>query len=111
MSKKVNRKVPKLRFSEFEGDWKILTIEEIASISSGGTPSRTESNYWNGDIPWITTGESSQSEIFDSLEKITQKGLENSSAKIFPKNTILMAMYGQGKTRGQVSLLRIDAAK
>lgn len=110
MSKKVNRKVPKLRFSEFEGDWKILTIEEVASISSGGTPSRAEPTYWNGDIPWITTSETSQSEIFDSLEKITQKGLENSSAKIFPKNTILMAMYGQGKTRGQVSLLRIDAA-
>lgn len=110
MSKKVNRKVPKLRFSEFEGDWKISTLEEIASISSGGTPSRTESTYWNGDVPWITTSETSQSEIFDSLEKITQKGLENSSAKIFQKNTILMAMYGQGKTRGQVSLLRIDAA-
>jgi type I restriction enzyme S subunit len=110
MGKKLKKNVPMLRFPEFKGSWKILTIEEIASISSGGTPSRAEPTYWNGDIPWITTSETSQSEIFDSLEKITQKGLENSSAKIFPKNTILMAMYGQGKTRGQVSLLRINAA-
>jgi type I restriction enzyme S subunit len=109
MSKKANKTVPKLRFPEFEGDWKISTIEEIASVSSGGTPSRTESTYWNGDIPWVTTSEISQAEIFDSVEKITQKGLENSSAKLFKKNTILIAMYGQGKTRGQVSILRIEA--
>lgn len=109
MSKKVNRKVPKLRFSEFEGDWQISTIEKIASVSSGGTPSRTEASYWDGDIPWVTTGEISQFEIFDTIEKITQKGLENSSAKIFNKNTLLMAMYGQGKTRGQIAILRIDA--
>ncbi|MFN5398943.1 MAG: restriction endonuclease subunit S [Pseudanabaena sp.] len=110
MGNRLKKNVPVLRFPEFKGSWKIATIEEIASISSGGTPSRAEPTYWNGDIPWITTSETSQSEIFDSLEKITQKGLENSSAKIFPKNTILMAMYGQGKTRGQVSLLRINAA-
>ncbi|MEG4028387.1 MULTISPECIES: restriction endonuclease subunit S [unclassified Microcoleus] len=109
MSKKANKTVPKLRFPEFEGDWKISTIEEIASVSSGGTPSRTESTYWNGDIPWVTTSEISQAEIFDSVEKITRKGLENSSAKLFKKNTILIAMYGQGKTRGQVSILRIEA--
>jgi type I restriction enzyme S subunit len=109
MSKKVNRKIPKLRFPEFEGDWNISTIEQIASVSSGGTPSRTESTYWNGDIPWVTTSEINQTEIFDSVEKITQKGLESSSAKLFKKNTILIAMYGQGKTRGQVSILRIEA--
>ena len=110
MSKKVRKLVPELRFSEFKGDWEIKSVEKIASVSSGGTPSRTKPTYWNGDIPWITTSETSQSEILDSVEKITKKGLENSSAKLFPKDTILMAMYGQGKTRGQVSLLRINAA-
>ncbi len=109
MGKKLKKNVPRLRFPEFRGDWKILTIEEIASVSSGGTPSRTEPSFWGGDIPWVTTREVGQPEIFDTTEKITPKGLENSSAKIFEKNTILMAMYGQGKTRGQVSILRIEA--
>jgi type I restriction enzyme S subunit len=109
MSKKLNKNVPALRFSEFEGGWEVSTIEEIASVSSGGTPSRTEPSFWDGDIPWVTTGEMSQTEIFDTTEKITQKGLENSSAKLFKKNTLLIAMYGQGKTRGQVSILRIEA--
>ncbi len=54
MSKKVNRKVPELRFPKFGDNWKISTIGEIASVSSGGTPSRTESTYWNGDIPSLT---------------------------------------------------------
>ena len=109
MKKKVKKLVPELRFSEFEGDWKKLSIKKIASVSSGGTPSRTEPTYWNGDIPWVTTSEIGKSEIFDSTEKITKKGLENSSAKLFPKDTILIAMYGQGKTRGQVSVLKINA--
>jgi len=109
MSQKVKKRVPKLRFPEFVHDWEHLTIEEIASVSSGGTPSRSEPSFWNGDIPWITTSEISQAEIFDANEKITQKGLENSSAKIFKKNTLLIAMYGQGKTRGQVAILRIEA--
>lgn len=98
-----------IRFPKYNKNWEQLRIENIALVSSGGTPSRTEPAYWNGDIPWVTTSEIGDSEIFDSAEKITKKGLENSSAKIFKKNTILMAMYGQGKTRGQVSILRIDA--
>ncbi|MEH2296355.1 restriction endonuclease subunit S [Nostoc sp.] len=109
MGKKLKKNVPVLRFPDFEGDWEILTIEEIASVSSGGTPSRTEPSFWGGDIPWVTTSEISQTEIFDTAEKITRKGLKNCSAKIVEKNTILMAIYGQGKTRGQVSILRIEA--
>ena len=99
-----------IRFPKYNKNWKQLRIENVASVSSGGTPSRTEPAYWNGDIPWVTTSEIGDLEIFDTTEKITKKGLENSSAKIFKKNTILMAMYGQGKTRGQVSILRIDAS-
>ena len=109
MSKKVNKKVPRLRFPEFKDNWEQVTIEEIASVSSGGTPSRSEPSFWNGDIPWVTTSEIGQAEIYESVEKITKKGLENSSAKLFKKDTILLAMYGQGKTRGQVSILKIEA--
>lgn len=89
--------------------WSLSTIGKISKVASGGTPSRKNGNYWEGDIPWVTTAEVQFGTIFDTSEKITKVGLENSSAKVFPVNTILMAMYGQGKTRGQVAKLGIEA--
>jgi type I restriction enzyme, S subunit len=105
-------KVPKYRFPEFkkDGAWKIMTLGKISKITSGGTPNRSEDNYWNGDIPWISTTLIDFNTINGANEYITEVGLLNSSAKIFPKGTILMAMYGQGKTRGKVGVLGIDAA-
>lgn len=91
-------------------DWKLVQLGEIAQISSGGTPDRSQVRYWNGDIPWVTTGEIQFGTISDTAEKITEEGLQNSSAKLFPPGTLLMAMYGQGKTRGQVAILGIEAA-
>ncbi|HSX91372.1 MAG TPA: restriction endonuclease subunit S [Hydrogenophaga sp.] len=90
--------------------WKRVRLGDIARISSGGTPDRSEPRYWNGDIPWVTTGEIQFNTITDTAEKITAEGLKNSSAKLFPAGTLLMAMYGQGKTRGQVAKLGIEAA-
>lgn len=90
--------------------WKLSTIEDISSVSSGGTPSRKNTEYWGGDIPWATTAEVQFKTIYDTTEKITKNGLNNSSAKLYPINTILMAMYGQGKTRGQVAKLGIEAS-
>ncbi len=90
--------------------WHRSTLGEIARISSGGTPDRAEPSYWGGDVPWVTTGEIQFNTITDTAEKITQKGLENSSAKLFPPGTLLMAMYGQGKTRGQMAKLAIEAS-
>ncbi|WP_061706640.1 restriction endonuclease subunit S [Pseudenterobacter timonensis] len=90
--------------------WKLSTIEEVSNVSSGGTPSRKNDTYWNGNIPWVTTAEVQFKVIEDTSEKITEEGLANSSAKLFPVNTILMAMYGQGKTRGQVAKLGIEAS-
>ncbi|MDW5418666.1 restriction endonuclease subunit S [Iodobacter sp. CM08] len=90
-------------------NWKLSSLEEIAKVSSGGTPSRQVAEYWGGAIPWVTTAEVHFGTILDSAEKITMEGLNNSSAKLFPVNTILMAMYGQGKTRGQVAKLGIEA--
>ena len=91
-------------------DWHRSTLGEIARIASGGTPDRSKPEYWGGDIPWVTTGEIQFNTITDSTEKITAAGLQNSSAKRFPPGTLLMAMYGQGKTRGQVAQLGIEAA-
>jgi len=108
MEKQMN--VPKLRFPEFEGAWEHRKLGDVADISSGGTPSRTNVSYWNGNIPWISTNQIDFNTIIDADEKITESGLKNSSAKIFPKGTLLMAMYGQGKTRGKVALLGIAAS-
>ena len=92
--------------------WKEGIIEDIAKVSSGGTPSRNEKSYWDGgSIPWIRTTEVQNCVLNyeDTQEFITRKGLEGSSAKLVPSGTLLMAMIGQGKTRGQVALLNFEA--
>jgi len=103
---------PRLRFPEFQNapKWISNSLGSIFDTSSGGTPDRTKEEYWNGSIPWITTSLVGFNIIIDADEFITDAGLNNSSAKVFPENTILMAMYGQGKTRGQVAMLGIKAA-
>ncbi len=90
-------------------EWECVLIDELANLKSGGTPSRQNSSFWNGDIPWVKTGEVNYNFIKETEEYITQKGLKMSSTVLFPKGTILMALYGQGKTRGRVSILDIDA--
>lgn len=89
-----------------------VSLGSIATITSGGTPDRKQAAYWNGDIPWVKTAQIQNGTIGpDDIEEwITQEGLKQSSAKIIPKGTLLMAMYGQGKTRGQVAVLGLDAA-
>lgn len=86
------------------------TIGEIFEITSGGTPSREISIYWNGDIAWVKSGELQDNDIFAAEEHITKEGLECSAAKLFPKETILIALYGQGQTRGRTARLMIEAA-
>jgi type I restriction enzyme S subunit len=90
-------------------DWKVKELRDIADVSSGGTPNRQNSTYWNGNIPWITTSQIDFNVITQAEEFITNLGLLNSATKKFPKNSLLMAMYGQGKTRGKVAFLGIEA--
>ncbi|TKV75338.1 restriction endonuclease subunit S [Rhizobium sp. AU243] len=103
---------PRLRFPEFEGagEWVHDNLGNLFDITSGGTPERTKEEYWNGGIPWITTSMVNFNVITEAAEYISETGLKNSSAKIFPEKTILLAMYGQGKTRGQVAMLGVKAA-
>lgn len=89
--------------------WETKTISEFAIVSSGSTPSRKNENNFNGDIPWVKTGEVNGKVIFSTEERITKFALENSSCKLYPKNSIIIAMYGQGKTRGQVGVLGVEA--
>ena len=84
-------------------------LGELYKITSGGTPSRTHSEYYeDGTIPWVKTGDLKDKYLFETDEKISQLGLENSSARIYLKNTVLSAMYGA--TIGATSILKIDAA-
>lgn len=84
-------------------------LGDIYKISSGGTPSRKRIEYWeNGNIPWLTTTEVTNGLITKTNEYITEEGLKNSSAKIYPKGSLVIAMYGQGTTRGRTAKLGIE---
>ena len=89
--------------------WRIVSVDEVTNIRSGGTPDRGNPDYWGGDIPWVKTGQIDFNRINEAEEFITQAGLENSAARMVSAGTILMAMYGQGITRGRVAILDIDA--
>lgn len=90
----------KIRLKEFTEPWVYRKISEIATTSSGGTPSRSIPNYYYGDIKWFTTTELKDNYLYD----ITREALNNSSAKMFSANTILMAMYGA--TIGKLGVLK-----
>jgi type I restriction enzyme S subunit len=91
-------------------EWKVKPLGEIATVTAGGTPSRANPKYWDGDVPWVTTSEVDFCTISHAEQLITKEGLNNSAAKLLPRGTLLMALYGQGKTRGKVGILGIDAA-
>jgi len=101
--------IPPLRFPGFEGEWVEKKLGDISNVTSGGTPNRSKLEYWNGNIPWVTTSLINFNEIEQTEENITELGLKNSSAKLFPIGTILIAMYGQGMTRGKVAKLNIQS--
>ncbi|MBZ0087911.1 MAG: restriction endonuclease subunit S [Thermomonas sp.] len=91
--------------------WELASIGSHHSVVSGGTPSRGNPAYWTGGaIPWVKTTEVDYCVINETGEHITPLGLESSAAKMLPKGTLLMAMYGQGVTRGKVAILGIEAA-
>ena len=90
--------------------WKACCIGMVGLVNNGSTPSRKIAGYWNGPISWISSGEVRNNIISESRERITQKGLDNCSSKLFPSGTVLIAMIGEGKTRGQSAILNIDAA-
>ena len=86
--------------------WTYMGI--VAQWGSGGTPSRKKPEYYEGRIPWVKTGELNNEYIYDTEEKITNEAVANSSAKLFPVNTVVIAMYGA--TIGKVGILGIEAA-
>ena len=94
---------------EVPDHWRVSSLGYYAQISTGATPDRSKSIYWDGDIPWIKTGEVRYDDIFETEEYITEDAVASSSVKISPAGTLLMAMYGQGITRGRVAILGVAA--
>ncbi|MBS5975110.1 restriction endonuclease subunit S [Akkermansia muciniphila] len=90
--------------------WEKGSLNKYASIGTGATPSRKIVSYYEGDIPWVKSTEVHNSYIWETQEHITKEAIDNSNCSIYLPDTILVAMYGQGKTRGKVGLLRIKAA-
>ncbi|WP_303615632.1 restriction endonuclease subunit S [Cyclobacterium sp. 1_MG-2023] len=88
----------------------VSKLSSLCNVSSGGTPSRKQEEYYKGEIPWIKTGEVVNDYIFDTEEKITEEAILNSSARIYPKGSLIIAMYGQGQTRGRTAKLGVDAS-
>ena len=89
--------------------WKKCCIGAIGVITNGSTPSRKEASFWNGNIPWVSSGEVANNTIESTNEMISEEGFNNSSVKKLPIGTVLIAMIGEGKTRGQTSVLNIEA--
>ncbi|MBF4248761.1 restriction endonuclease subunit S, partial [Vibrio anguillarum] len=82
-------------------------LELSVSISSGLTPLRSNSEFWGkGTIPWLKTEQLGEKYIYETNEHISTKALDQTSIKIFPENSLSIAMYGEGKTRGNLSILR-----
>lgn len=96
---------------ELPGGWCWATVEQLAHVGTGATPFRGRPDYYeNGTVPWITSGALNDLLVSKANQYITEKALSESNAKIFPAGSLLVAMYGEGKTRGKVAELGIDAA-
>jgi type I restriction enzyme M protein len=91
--------------------WPIVSLGKICTFMTGGTPTSTVAEYYDGGtVPWLVSGDIHKLEIWDCEKRITHKAVENSNAKVLPTDSVLIALNGQGKTRGTVALLRMENA-
>jgi type I restriction enzyme, S subunit len=93
-----------------EQGWPVSRIGDLGEIGTGSTPSRRIERNFGGDTPWVKTTEVDWGFITDTEEKITKRGLDSSRCKVYPVGSIVVALYGQGKTRGKAAVLAIEAA-
>ena len=108
MFPKNGTKIPEIRFSGFTDAWEQRELGENCEITTGGTPTTSNSDYWNPkEIPWLSSGEVHKKRISATDDKISRLGLENSSARWVKPCSVLVALAGQGKTRGTVAINEI----
>ena len=95
---------------ELPESWEWVRLENIAQVGTGATPLRTNPKYFEpATINWVTSGETSQDHIHETAQKVSPVALTETNLTVYPPHTLVIAMYGQGKTRGQISELLIDA--
>ena len=88
--------------------YELKNLGEVVDIILGGTPNKNKNEYWdNGSIPWMSSGEVNKKTIYSTNSFITKKGYDNSSATMVPANSTVIALAGQGKTRGLVARIKI----
>ena len=93
---------------EVPNGWECVYLDEIAFIGTGSTPSKSNKGYYGGNIPWISSSATNLPVITKATDYITEKALKETNCQLYPKGTLIMAMYGEGKTRGQVSELDFE---
>jgi type I restriction enzyme S subunit len=91
----------------FGDEWNEFIVGNVAKLTAGGTPNTKQPEYWGGNISWMSSGEVNLKQVFSVKGRITELGLKKSSTKDIPENSILIALAGQGKTRGTVAINRI----
>ncbi|WP_455505170.1 restriction endonuclease subunit S [Clostridium sp.] len=107
--KKVREGYKMTELGDIPSEWAISKIGELTEIKTGGTPSTKCEKYWkDGDIPWMASGDVNKKIINEVDGRITKSGMENSAAKLLPKDTVMIALNGQGKTKGTVAYLNIE---
>jgi len=108
MFPKAGQRVPEIRLDGFEGEWEIVKLGDNCRIITGGTPRTGVKEFWNPkEIPWMSSGEINKKILNETEEMISCIGLENSSAKWVKQNSVLIALAGQGQTRGRVAINKI----
>ena len=108
MFPKDGESIPEVRFPGFSDAWEQRKVSDVAEIIAGGTPSTKIGEYWSPkEIPWLSSGEVHKKYITYTDDMISKYGLDNSSAKLVKENSVLIALAGQGKTRGTVAINRI----
>lgn len=95
---------------EIPKSWEWVRLEEIAHVGTGATPLRTNPQYFeSATTNWVTSGETAQDFIYETEQMVSSLALKETNLTVYPPHTLIIAMYGQGKTRGQISELLIDA--
>ena len=108
MFPKAGQTVPEIRLDGFKGEWEIVKLGDNCRIITGGTPRTGVKEFWNPkEIPWMSSGEINKKILNETEEMISHIGLDNSSAKWVKQNSVLIALAGQGQTRGRVAINKI----
>lgn len=100
---------PESSNDELPESWLSCRVGHIGRICNGSTPSRKRPEFWGGEINWVSSGEVQNNIIRKTRERITEAGFSNSSVRLLPPGTVLIAMIGEGKTRGQTAILEIES--